>query len=169
MIIIQCINKSIKKGSKIIKKVIVHLIKISLLYYQQMEIESWVPVINSFKDETFFNNSIFINHNQKVTTMSKRTLDELMADPNLPSKKEDRIEFLVDNGIKYAIAKQTCSKGTHKVDQMSVLVTIFRTEQGRKEAVARALVETDYTESTINHFYNAVTFAKEWSKQEQTK
>jgi CO/xanthine dehydrogenase FAD-binding subunit len=98
-----------------------------------------------------------------------KTLEELMLDPNLPSKKEDRIEFLVDNGIKYAIAKQACSKGTHKVDQMSVLVKIFREEPGRKEAVARALAETEYTESTINHFYNAVTFAKEWSRQEATK
>jgi hypothetical protein len=100
------------------------------------------------------------------------TLSELCTRPEYAAlkTKDSKFDYLVDNGIKAAEAREFLkSTGTKKVDQMSILVTIFREEADRKSALKRALVETGYTESTINHFYNAVAFAREWTIQEMAK
>lgn len=96
-------------------------------------------------------------------------LSTVVAHPNFQQlkTKEAKFDYLVDNGIKSAVAREyLANTGVKKVDQMPLLVTIFREASDRKSALARAKSETEYSESTANHFYNAISFAKEWHKQE---
>jgi hypothetical protein len=97
------------------------------------------------------------------------TIQQLVTSSEYTSlkTKDQKFDYLVDNGIKSSEVRLFLKTvGTKTVDQMSVMVTIFRTEPDRKSSIKKALEQTGYTESTINHFYNACAFAKEWTKQE---
>jgi hypothetical protein len=101
-------------------------------------------------------------------TAKKLSIDDLVNTEEFLSikSKDDRLDWLTDNGIKASDARTYLASVARKpVDQMPLLVKIFREEPDRKSALKRASIETEYTESTINHFYNAKTFAIEWSKQ----
>jgi hypothetical protein len=81
--------------------------------------------------------------------------------------KEAKLEYLVDNNVPYKWAKAYLASLVVNHEQMlPKLVEIYRTTESRKDAVAKAVKETAYTESTCKHFYNAVAFAKEWHEQE---
>lgn len=55
-----------------------------------------------------------------------------------------------------------------RVDNMALMVELFRLNADKmaKQDLLKMVVEqTGYSLSTVNHFYNAIGFAKEWSKQ----
>jgi hypothetical protein len=86
------------------------------------------------------------------------------------TSKEDAIQGCVDHGMKVAEAMKAVTEsglfGRKKVDQLPLMVELFRTLTGdRKEITKEVSEKTGYSLSTVNHFYNAIAFAKEWSKQ----
>lgn len=86
------------------------------------------------------------------------------------SSKEEAIQGCVDSGMKVVDAVKFVTEsglfGRKKIDQLPLMVELFRTLTGDRKAIVKEVSEkTGYSPSTVNHFYNAIEFAKEWTKQ----
>ena len=95
-------------------------------------------------------------------------LENLVITPEyLQMKKiEDRLEYLVDQGIKFKAAKEYL-ESQKKISEFDLpaLVRVFKKGGTKKEMIAEAVKVSGYSESTVIHHYSFIEFAKEWANQ----
>lgn len=147
MIINSTNKQSLYNSTKIIKCFIVQTNKKSLLFLRTLGI---VP-----------------EEKQREITMKTKTENLNLHDY---STKEEAIQGCVDNGMKVVDAIKYVTEsglfGRKTVNQLPLMVELFRTLAGERKAIVKEVSEkTGYSPSTVNHFYNAIEFAKEWTKQ----